>query len=204
MKAVPINMKKPNKFSFNPSTIINLSVMGNPTQLNLKIVNRYCDLDIKNKLVDFYLEVSNGKLSFVIPVKFYEFICASQTDNIVCDYYKLKDNNGVVNYVEIASFDKPVIEILPDVPNQLRPDCNMISEGYLHQYSSSTLSASKVLSVGDSRIATGYTITTILDGVYVRAMTSLKYLLDTRKQKIFYRKILLNGEIFITDVEARI
>lgn len=204
MRPVPIRMKSPDNFRFNPSTVTSIHSVENPTQLNLTVINRYCDMDIKNKILNFYLELTNGKFSFTIPVKYYEFVACSQTNKIVCDYFKVSDGQRKLNFVQVASFDKPVINIIPEVPNPLREDCNVLMEGYQHLYKD-LATGTKVLSIGNMGIATGYTVANINEGsTYVRAITSLDMMMNFERQKIYYRKILINNELFITDLEARI
>ena len=204
MSPVPIRMKSPVNFKFNPSTVTRLEVVETPTQLNLIVTNRYCDMDIKNYILNFYLEVTNGKLSFTIPVKYYEFVACSQTNKVVCDYFKVFDGQRKLNFVQIASFDKPVISIIPEVPNPLKEDCNILMEGYQHQYKD-LATGTRVLSVSEMGIATGYTVANINNGsTYIRALTSLDMMTNFEKQKIYYRKIIINNELYITDLEARV
>jgi len=199
---VRVSMKKP-EVQFNPSSISELKFIGNSTQLPMNIKNRYCNIDKKNKVISFYFELeSKNNMTLIKPVKYWEWVCASQANKVICNHHKVFDGTKNHNLIEIASFDKPTI-FIGKVDNPISETNDTLPEEYCRQRSLSSVLCTKILSRDENNLSTGFAIVNIEDiGLYIRAICNVEALRSIESPRIIYKELMIDNEIYKTDWEA--
>lgn len=196
-----VEMIKPD-IDFNPISICDIKLSGKSTQIQMKIIKRYCDLDIKNGIINLYLELRNGNIQVIKMVKYWQWVAAGQCDYVLCDYHKFSDNEITHNFLELSSFPKPSLFIKENVIQPLSETNKDLLKGYCRTKYEKNLTT-RVLSKSNDGLTLGFGVSTINNGrTYARAVCSLENLIKIGIPIISYRELLLEGKIYKTDLEA--
>lgn len=196
-----IQMCKPD-FTFKPISVSDLKINGGTSQVTLKIIDRFCDLDLKNKMLYFYFKVGNSKSQFIIPVKYYEFLCASSCDRLYCQITKVSESGKNTTILSIASFDKPILEIRDNIENAISSTNNTLPKHYCKTFIEDKVYISKVLDSSPLITTVGKAWCKTGEENYSKIMCGLDSLLAVEPLKLKYRKLAIDNVIYKTDMEA--
>lgn len=187
---------------FNPVTVSTLKIIEN-SQVRLKPVKRYVHINQTDKIINLYVELTDGNVILTVPVKYYEWVAVSFSNTVLCDYIKFKDGDNTFSCVEIRELDKVNIQMSNESVNVFSDGGNEIPESYSERIEEKCLvktmlnSYNKGLACG---MGTGY-----IDNnkIYVRGICSIDNLLkrDVNYQ-MSYRKLVVNGEEYKVDIEV--
>lgn len=190
--------------AYSPINLYNLSVSPGRTQVTLKVSRRYCNLNIASGIANFYIELTDGSGSYILPTKYYEWLAARDCNKILCNYYKIKGNMQEYNVLEIDSMNKATLETALEVESPLAVDCYKIMDSYFRLHTE-RVPIMRALNIASNNLAhcTG-SATIVNNSLYVRALCSIDNLFSTRDPYLTYRKLVINNSEFITDVEVKV
>lgn len=199
---IPATMANPIS-EYNPVSIFTLKPLQEVTELKLLVQKRYCDLDFSSGIAYFYLELSDGSSSFILPCKYFEWLAASEAKYVYCKYQKIASGKNFLNVLEIARIPDTYIKIQENSKEKVNPLANnnlTIQKDYvlLHK---EMVDMTRVLHKNSDILYTGMATANLKNGLYVKAHSSVKNLFAFGRVGIQYRYLNINQKI-ITDLEV--
>lgn len=188
------------ELKFNPIALDFIEVVSS-TEVKLKIVKRYVTLN-SDKTLSLHAELTDGRISLIIPVKYYIWLALEFTTYVICDYLKFRSANKEFNLVQIRDLNNVNLDIAKVVSNPLADGNFQIPEKYCISYEENCLTK-KMLNCYSPGLAYGMGTGSIKsNSIYARGLCDIDTLLDTKSHyKIKYREIDINNSTYITDIE---
>lgn len=199
---IPVTMSNPLP-DYNPISIFTLKPLKEITELKLLVNKRYCDLDFTTNIAYFYLELSDGTNSYIIPCRYYEWLAAREAQYIYCKYQKVASGNNFLNVLSVARIPDTYLKMQESKSDNINPlanNNNVLQKDYVH-LNKEFVEMTKVLNKVNDILYIGMATATLKSGLYVKAHCSVGNLFTMTRVGIQYRFLNLNQKI-ITDLEV--
>ena len=169
-------------------------------EIELAIEKRIASIDSKNKIIYTFVVLKDGSgREYLVPVKYYMWLGCGQVKTASVLMRTFKRENLTVYTFEIKSLDYPDISTIEDVKQPLTETCKELSQNYIFEYTRVCSDIRLVFNNQYSGYAfkMGYcTIDKVGENIPVY------FIGDKNSKDLRYRKIDLNGETYLTDLEV--
>lgn len=185
---------------FNPLSM-EMITYGDVSQLKLKPVNRYFNIDSSNKVINFYIDLTDGKNVITLPCKYYIWLASEHTPFIICNQTRLTCGNNKYLNLEVADMLGVKLEISNMVDNPLSEGGHTIPTTYRELFWLEN-TATRIVNCYRAGVVMGVCTGYLGNKNYVRGLCPIETLQRQGQIYLAHRKLLVNNVEYVVDLEG--